>query len=267
MWKIQAISQPPSQPCVQGDHRRFGRTATREKGLRRQWVKKTAPTNGAPKTVGPVADLERHLPSDWWRTLFNSIYLKTDGDVVENNKNTSQEIDMLVKHAGLQLNDRILDLCCGQGRHSLELARRGFKNVTGVDRSRYLIRLAKKRAKKEGVPVNFHEGDARKFRLPENSFHCVSLMGNSFGYFDREEDDVQVLEAVKRVLVPSGLIVMDLADGEWIKAHFDKRSWEWIDEDPLRLSRAVPLGGWTPADQPRSGRSCRKGRDRRPVLR
>ena len=193
--------------------------------------KKAAPTNGAPKTVGPVADLERHLPSDWWRTLFNSIYLKTDGDVVENNKNTAQEIDMLVKHAGLQLNDRILDLCCGQGRHSLELARRGFKNVTGVDRSRYLIRLAKKRARKEGVPVNFHEGDARKFRLPENSFHCVSLMGNSFGYFDREEDDVQVLEAVKRVLVPSGLIVMDLADGEWIKAHFDKRSWEWIDED------------------------------------
>lgn len=193
--------------------------------------KKAAPTNGAPKTVGPVADLERHLPSDWWRTLFNSIYLKTDGDVVENNKNTAQEIDMLVKHAGLQLNDRILDLCCGQGRHSLELARRGFKNVTGVDRSRYLIRLAKKRARKEGLPVNFHEGDARKFRLPENSFHCVSLMGNSFGYFDREEDDIQVLEAVKRVLVPSGLIVMDLADGEWIKAHFDKRSWEWIDED------------------------------------
>jgi D-alanine-D-alanine ligase len=193
--------------------------------------KKAAPTNGAPKTVGPVADLERHLPSDWWRTLFNSIYLKTDGDVVENNKNTGQEIDMLVRHAGLQLNDRILDLCCGQGRHSLELARRGFKNVTGVDRSRYLIRLAKKRARKEGLPVNFHEGDARKFRLPENTFHCVSLMGNSFGYFDREEDDVQVLEAVKRVLVPSGLIVMDLADGEWIKAHFDKRSWEWIDED------------------------------------
>jgi D-alanine-D-alanine ligase len=193
--------------------------------------KKVVPTNGTPKTVGPVADLERHLPSDWWRTLFNSIYLKTDGDVVENNKNTAQEIDMVCRYASLELNDRILDLCCGQGRHCLELARRGFKNVTGVDRSRYLIRLAKKRAKKEGLAVNFHEGDARRFRLPENSFHCVTLMGNSFGYFDREEDDVQVLEAVKRVLVPSGLVVMDLADGEWIRTHFDRRSWEWIDED------------------------------------
>lgn len=193
--------------------------------------KKAVPSNGAPKTVGPVADLERHLPSDWWRTLFNSIYLKTDGDVVENNRNTAQEIDMLLRHAGLEQNDRILDLCCGQGRHSLELARRGFRNVTGVDRSRYLIRLAKKRARKEGLMVNFHEGDARKFRLPENSFHCVTLMGNSFGYFDREEDDRQVLEAIKRVLVPSGLVVMDLADGEWIRAHFDRRSWEWIDED------------------------------------
>lgn len=193
--------------------------------------KKAAATNGAPKTVGPVADLERHLPSDWWRTLFNSIYLKTDGDVVENNKNTAQEIDLVCRNAGLQLNDRILDLCCGQGRHCLELARRGFKNVTGVDRSRYLIRLAKKRARKEGVNITFHEGDARKFRLQENSYHCVTLMGNSFGYFDREEDDIQVLEAVKRVLVPAGLVVMDLADGEWIKAHFDRRSWEWIDEN------------------------------------
>lgn len=193
--------------------------------------KKVVPTNGGPKTVGPVADLERHLPSDWWRTLFNSIYLKTDGDVVENNRNTAQEVDMVCRYAGLELNDRILDLCCGQGRHCLELARRGFKNVTGIDRSRYLIRLAKKRARKEGLAVNFHEGDARKFRLPENSFHCVTLMGNSFGYFDREEDDVQVLEAVKRVLVPCGLLVMDLADGEWIRTHFERRSWEWIDED------------------------------------
>ncbi len=194
-------------------------------------ARKVPASNGAPKTVGPVADLERHLPSDWWRTLFNSIYLKTDGDVVENDRNTGQEIDMLVRHAALEANDRILDLCCGQGRHSLELARRGFRNVTGVDRSRYLVRLAKKRARKEGLGVAFHEGDARRFRLPENSFHCVTLMGNSFGYFDREEDDSQVLTAIKRVLVPSGLVVMDLADGEWIKSHFERRSWEWIDED------------------------------------
>src|SRR6266446_9567211 len=94
------------------------------------------------RTLGPVSDLERHLPSDWWRTLFNSLYLETDGDVVENDRNTEQEIDLLIRSVGLEPNDRILDLCCGQGRHALELARRGFKCVTGIDRSRYLIRLA-----------------------------------------------------------------------------------------------------------------------------
>ncbi|MEK7731721.1 MAG: class I SAM-dependent methyltransferase, partial [Planctomycetota bacterium] len=175
---------------------------------------KTAVTAGAvPKTVGPIPDLERHLPSDWWRTLFNSIYLKTDGDVVENDRNTIRDVDLLIRAAGLEPNDRILDLCCGQGRHCLELARRGFKQITGFDRSRYLIRLARKRAKTEGLAVSLHEGDARRFRFPEDSFHCVALMGNSFGYFDREEDDLAVLLGAQRVLRAGGLLAMDLADG------------------------------------------------------
>ena len=183
------------------------------------------------RTIGPVSDLERHLPSDWWRTLFNSVYLKTDGDVVENTANTRREIDQLVKATGIELNDRILDLCCGQGRHSLELASRGYRHVTGVDRSRYLIRLARKRARQINLQVNFHEGDARRFRHPENSFNCVAVMGNSFGYFAREEDDIAVLKQIKRVLRSGATLAMDLTDGEWTRKNFERRSWEWIDED------------------------------------
>ncbi len=193
--------------------------------------KKKTVKQPAARTLGPVPDLERHLPSDWWRTLFNSVYLKTDGDVVENELNTSRDIDLLIHTVGLEPNDRILDLCCGQGRHSLELAKRGFRHVTGLDRSRYLIRLAKKRARSLGLQVAFHEGDARRIRLPESSFHCVFLFGNSFGYFEREDDDLAVLEAVKRALITEGEIAMDLVDGEWMKSNFDPRSWEWIDQD------------------------------------
>jgi D-alanine-D-alanine ligase len=184
-----------------------------------------------PRTIGPVSDLERHLPSDWWQSLFNSLYLKTDGDVVENDANTVREIDLLIQSAGLERNDRILDLCCGQGRHAIELARRGFQHVTGVDRSRYLIRLGRRRARSLGLPLALHEGDARKFRLAPQSFHCVALMGNSFGYFDREEDDIAVLEAVKRALKPGGTVALDLADGDYMRANFERRSWEWIDEN------------------------------------
>ncbi|MBM3558640.1 MAG: methyltransferase domain-containing protein [Alphaproteobacteria bacterium] len=184
-----------------------------------------------PRTLGPVPDLERHLPAEWWRTLFNAVYLKTDGDVVENGDNTEAEIDLLVKAAGLEPNDRVLDLCCGQGRHAMALARRGFRSVAGIDRSRYLIRLARRRSRELGLTIDFHEGDARRFRVAQGGFHCVALMGNSFGYFESENDDLAVLQQVRRALAPNGTIAMDIADGDWMRGHFEKRSWEWIDEN------------------------------------
>ncbi|MEQ1613536.1 MAG: methyltransferase domain-containing protein, partial [Hyphomicrobiaceae bacterium] len=180
--------------------------------------------------LGPVGDLEAHLPAEWWRKLFNALYVKTDGDVVENIENTRREVDFIMSAAAIQPHSTILDLCCGQGRHCLELARRGFKNVQGVDRSRYLIRLAKKRAQTEGLAVSFKEGDARNPRLPENTFDCVAIMGNSFGYFSNKKDDEKVLTMVGKMLRPSGQIVLDITDGAYMAENFDRRSWEWIDE-------------------------------------
>jgi D-alanine-D-alanine ligase len=180
--------------------------------------------------LGPVADLEAHLPQEWWRKLFNALYVKTDGDVVENVENTRREVDFIVAAAAIQPHSHILDLCCGQGRHCLELARRGFRNVSGVDRSRYLVRLARKRAQSEGLQVVFKEGDARNPRLAENSFDCVAIMGNSFGYFSNKQDDEKVLTAVGKILRPSGQLVLDITDGAHMAEHFERRSWEWIDE-------------------------------------
>jgi D-alanine-D-alanine ligase len=180
--------------------------------------------------LGPVADLESHLPAEWWRKLFNALYVKTDGDVVENAENTRREADFIVAASAIQPHSNILDLCCGQGRHCLELARRGFKNVMGVDRSRYLIRLAKKRAQTEGLSVAFKEGDARNPRLAESSFDCVAIMGNSFGYFSNKQDDEKVLYTVGKLLRPSGQLMLDITDGAHMSENFDRRSWEWIDE-------------------------------------
>jgi D-alanine-D-alanine ligase len=181
-------------------------------------------------SLGPIEDLERHLPSDWWKTLFHSLYLKTDGDVCENDENTRAEVDLLVDLCELKPSDRILDLACGQGRHALELARRGYLKVSGLDRSRYLIRTGRSRARQQGLQIRFHEGDARRFRLPAGSFEAVLILGNSFGYFDREEDDLRVLRAACRALVPGGRLVLETADGVWLREHFDRRSWEWIDQ-------------------------------------
>ncbi len=183
------------------------------------------------RTLGPVSDLERHLPTEWWKSLFNSLYLKTDGDVVENELNTVKEVDLLVNSTGVQKGDALLDLCCGQGRHSLELARRGFRHVSGMDRSRYLVRLARKRARNLGLEAAFSEGDARKIRLAESSQDCVFIMGNSFGYFEKEEDDIAVLSAIKTILKSKGKLALDLVDGPWMAKNFEPRSWEWIDQN------------------------------------
>ena len=108
--------------------------------------RKVKSTSRIVKSLGPVSNLEEHIQSDWWRCIFNSMYLKTDGDVVDDPLITAKEVDAFSEIAHLSPDDRILDLCCGQGRISLELARRGFGYVDGLDRSRYLILRCLKRS-------------------------------------------------------------------------------------------------------------------------
>jgi D-alanine-D-alanine ligase len=184
----------------------------------------------AKKTLGPVPDLEQHVDPEWWRQIFNATYLKTDGDVVDDPQLTSKEVDVFCGILNMTPTDRILDLCCGQGRVSLELARRVFGNVEGVDRSHYLIQRGKTQAKKEGLSIKFREGDARKLRYASDTFDVVMILGNSFGYFETVEDDMRVVKEVFRVLKPWGKVLIDVTDGEYLKRKFQPRSWEWIDK-------------------------------------
>lgn len=182
------------------------------------------------RALGPVPNLEQHVHPDWWRSIFNSLYLKTDGDVVDDQNITREEISFFSRSLSLTGEDRILDLCCGQGRHSLEMARRGFQ-VEGLDRSHYLIQKAKADARKEGLKVRFREGDARKLPYPADTFDAVMVMGNSFGYFETMQDDAQVLKEIFRVLKPWGRLLIDVADGDYLRRNFQERSWEWINKN------------------------------------
>jgi D-alanine-D-alanine ligase len=186
-----------------------------------------------PKPLGQVERLESYLSPDWWKRIFDSLYLKTDADVVCDEKITKEEVDLFLDILKPDKESRILDLCCGQGRHSLEMARRGFVNVEGLDRSRYLIRKAKAKAKEENLPVRFREGDARNLPYPSDTFDFVMIVGNSFGYFDNPNDDVRILREVFRVLKPYGKVLLDLADGDYLSKNYQKMSWEWIDKKRL----------------------------------
>ena len=62
-----------------------------------------------PKALGPVHDLEAHVHPEWWRQIFNAIYLKTDGDVVDDPQLTAKEVDIFSAALALKPEDRILD--------------------------------------------------------------------------------------------------------------------------------------------------------------
>lgn len=182
-------------------------------------------------TPGPVEDLQSYVKADWWRHLFNANYLRTDGDVVDDQTLTDREITEVTALLRPPPEAQILDLCCGQGRHALAFARRGFVNITGLDRSHYLVTRARSAAKREELDIVFREGDARKLPFPTDTFDFVLILGNSFGYFESLQDDETVLREVFRVLKPYGRVLLDLTDGDFMRKWFQPRSWEWIDHN------------------------------------
>ncbi|KAG5455980.1 MAG: hypothetical protein BJ554DRAFT_4402, partial [Olpidium bornovanus] len=128
---------------------------------------------------------------------------------------------------------RVLDLCCGQGRHALQLAREyPHLTICGHDQSSFLISLAKERAAAAGLTVNttFTVGDCRSAPYPDEHFQLILVLGNSFGYFDADSGDRAFLDEVYRLLAPGGHVVLDLVDGGYMRENFAERSWEWVDD-------------------------------------
>lgn len=183
------------------------------------------------KTFGPVQNPEDYVKNDWWRNIFNSYYLKTDGDVVNDDMITSKEVDFYLKILDAEKDMSLLDICCGQGRHCAEFFRRGFYNVSGLDRSRYLIKRGRKNARAFNLGISLREGDARKLPYTECSFDIVTVLGNSFGYFENINEDLKVLRDILRVIKPGGRVLIDVADGEFLRKNFSPRTWEWINKN------------------------------------
>ena len=93
---------------------------------------KKSKKNNLTNVLGPVEDLESYVKADWWKEIFNANYLRTDGDVVNDENVTYNETDIFISFLNSSKEDYILDLCCGQGRHTFELAKRGYQNLFGL---------------------------------------------------------------------------------------------------------------------------------------
>jgi SAM-dependent methyltransferase len=140
-----------------------------------------------------------------WRELYPYVF------PVERVAAAAGQVTQIVALTGVA-SGAVLDLCCGPGRHAVEFGRLGFR-VTGVDRSRFLLERARERAEAAGVAVEWVLEDMREFARP-GAFDLACNLFTSFGYFEREEDNLRVLENVRGSLRDGGTFVLDMVGRE-----------------------------------------------------
>jgi D-alanine-D-alanine ligase len=168
---------------------------------------------------------------DWWQTLFDEVYLITDARTVGDAEVTRREVDLICRILPLEPEARILDLCGGQGRHALELCRRGYGGCTVVDYSRPLLAIGHRSAGRQNLPVRFVQGDARQSALRAGCCDHVLILGNSLGYMPDREADLLILAECHRVLASGGRLFLDVADGDRVRREIAPNAWHEINGD------------------------------------
>lgn len=149
-------------------------------------------------------------------------------------KTVKREVNFLVKTLRLKPKAKILDLGCGFGRHVIELAKRGFKAV-GVDISKKLLSIAKKKAKAKKVKAKFYRKDISK-PLFKKKFDAVIMMLNTFGLLS-DKDNEKVLKNASRALKKGGKIFIDLRDPEKLKKGTFYGRIKYVDRQKIRVAR------------------------------
>ena len=152
------------------------------------------------------------------------------------------EAESAIGILGMAPASDVLDFCCGPGRHSLELARRGYR-VTGVDRTAPYLDKAKASADSEGLAVEFVQEDVRLFRR-ENAFDFAVSVFTSFGYFEDPSDDRLVLQNLFASLRPGGRLLMDMSGKEVVARAIQLRTWSEPEPGLYFLEERYPIEGW-----------------------
>lgn len=174
--------------------------------------------------------------SEWEPYLFSSQRLR----------DAAAEADCAFRLLELGPCARVLDVCCGGGRHALELARRGIR-VTGVDRMRaYLLRL-RADALARDLRIDLVSADVRSFGM-RAAFDGAMNMFTSFGYFESDHDDLRVAENVLRALRPGGKFLIDTEGREPFARDFRKREWYRHEDGTIGLQERTIRDGWQRMD-------------------
>lgn len=166
--------------------------------------------------------------------FFGRQYLVEYSDLISITK-TKHEIDFLVKILRLKKGAKILDLACGHGRHTIELARRGFK-MTGQDINSLFLKKAKQSAQRIGLKINWIKSDMR--RIPfENEFDVIMNLFTAFGYLENDDEDQTVISQIARALRPGGKFVIDFINRDRIIRTYREKDWTELPSYSILLSK------------------------------
>jgi len=152
------------------------------------------------------------------------------------------EAEHLVELVGVK-SGRLLDLCCGPGRHAIPLSRLGFQ-VTGVDLSRYLLDKARARADEAKAAVDWVLSDMREFVEP-GAFDVVVNLATSFGYFAVQADDMRVLKNMVESIHDEGAVVLHMVGKEALAEQLPLNRQPTHEHDgSLLIQRVEILDDW-----------------------
>ena len=142
-------------------------------------------------------------------------------EIVEG-RNSQEEVDLIKNMACRQ--DLVLDLCCGTGRHSILLSSQG-RNIVGLDVSINLLKKAKLGMSENDTKFPLIRGDMRVLPFKSKVFSAVINMFTSFGYLPSEEEDMNCIKEIARILRRSGNLLLDVVNKDHLVNTFRKRDW------------------------------------------
>jgi SAM-dependent methyltransferase len=177
-----------------------------------------------------------HEDDSFWSTFFPAMFSPKKW------ASAPADVDAILALLELPEGAAVLDAGCGPGRHSLELARRGFR-VTAVDRTPLYLEIARQHAEADELEIAFAQEDLRIYRTEETSDAAVNLF-TTFGYFDDPAEDRLVVQNLYESLRPGGKLVMDMMGKEVVARAFQPRYWSELDDGRFFLEERTMLDGW-----------------------
>jgi ubiquinone/menaquinone biosynthesis C-methylase UbiE len=168
-----------------------------------------------------------------WDAFFSDFYLRAYADDERQGEAEGQAL-AAARLAACPDGGELLDVPCGFGRHSVPLARAGYR-VTGVDRSAALLEEAQRRAGGERWP-KLVQADYRKLPFADASFDAAVNLFTSLGYLG-DEEDTRVLGEIRRVLRPGARLVVEILHRDRLVREFHEQDWRLIGEGRLLLEQ------------------------------